>query len=372
MSDIFLTIISTLGFMTVYNQIDAGTRKNMAEKKSLSAVRRNTPQIIYICLILLLLRVLHSNAPVDTFWVFINLQVIIMVYSTILVPTLAGFIVVQLFGTLMFISDGAMTWITTPIYLLTMIIVYNIRWYQSYLKKHPFFYLGLPIIVGTLFWTVAYHMAGQHALSVSGTCVNLFAFIWSYLALLDYDQYQQKDQRILAKLNHEVQYDGLTQARNWPMFQYDFNEHYARLAKSPNLVLITLDIDHFKSINDQYGHLAGNQVLITISTKVQHYLQSKNLNYQFYRTGGEEFAIILPDTKRIRAEEILFGCQKVIRDTQVQQDDTVIRITASFGMAVARSKDGSSTAVFKRADHYLYQSKHHGRDCVTIEGQSIK
>lgn len=371
LSNVFLTVISTLGFIAVYTQIDTGTRKSAAEQRSLSLTRRTMPQIIYICLVLIALRVLYSSAPAATFWVFINLQSIIMIYSIFLVPTLPGFVIVQAVGVALYVTDGAMTLLTTPFYLLACLIIYSERWYGPFLKQHPVLYHLPPIAVSAIFWVLAPSVSHHYSLSVVGALVNFVAFVWSYLALLDYDHYQQRDQQVLAKLSREVQYDGLTRARNWTMFQRDFTAQYAQLTKQPHLALITFDIDRFKNINDQYGHLAGNQTLIAVSNKLQRYLHDENPRYQFYRTGGEEFSIILPTTEQPRAEEILLHCQQIIRDAKVYQDQSVIQISASFGLAMAKRSDGNSTAVFKRADHYLYQSKHHGRDCVTIEGRSV-
>ncbi|WP_235802966.1 hypothetical protein, partial [Lacticaseibacillus manihotivorans] len=79
------------------------------------------------------------------------------------------------------------------------------------------------ILVGALFW-VAMYFGAPRPLPLGLAIANFIASVWAYLALWDFDQYLQHDQRILAKLTHEVQYDALTHARNWATFRSDLND----------------------------------------------------------------------------------------------------------------------------------------------------
>nr|WP_054733092.1 diguanylate cyclase [Secundilactobacillus similis] len=81
--------------------------------------------------------------------------------------------------------------------------------------------------------------------------------------------------------------------------------------------------------------------------------------------------MILPGADLARAKVITLICHQLLSDMDVRFNGGEFNITASFGLAMATTKDGNSTAVFKRADHYLYQSKHAGRDCITVEGETL-
>ncbi|WP_125711091.1 sensor domain-containing diguanylate cyclase [Lacticaseibacillus porcinae] len=366
---LFLVVVATLGFISVYAQIETGTKLRLAKNRSLSAFEQRLPQVIYICSMLVLLRIVNSATTDWLFWVMVNLQLIIMMYSNLLVTNLADFVVIQAVGVTMFATDGGMNWLTTPAYLLGCLAVYGERWYGKRLKQHEFLYLLPPIIIGGFFWGVV--LLSRKALTPSLAIVNFIGFAWAYFALWDFDHYQRRDQQVIAKLTREVQYDGLTRARNWTMFQRDFNHAYLQSQDGP-MALIALDLDHFKHINDHYGHLIGNQALMAVSQTVQAYLQAENAGYQFYRTGGEEFAIILPGATEQESTAIVKACQQRIRKASVHGSFGEFHLSASFGLALAKPSDGNATAMFKRADHYLYQAKRAGRDCITIEGEALE
>lgn len=363
---LFLVVTSALGFAGVYNQIDAGTKQRVAKKKSLSVFAVSYPLIIYICAVMVLLRWLSADVA-NGRWIFLNLMTVIMVYSNLLVQTFAGFATVQLVGTLVIFGTGTVNLTAWPLYALACLTVFAERWYGPKLARNRFAYIVPSLIVGAIFW---FYMGVTYAaqLSLITAFVNYLAFTWAYLALWDYDQYQRRDQQVVARLTREVEYDGLTQARNWITFQRDFTSQYGRLQAAGPLALVVLDIDHFKDVNDNYGHLVGNRTLMAVAATLMQCLKEQNPDYELYRTGGEEFAIILPGADSATAETVVRECQKQLRTLPIRFTSGTLNVTASFGVAIADARDGNSTAVFKRADHYLYQSKRSGRDRITVEG----
>ncbi|GAA3602529.1 GGDEF domain-containing protein [Secundilactobacillus similis DSM 23365 = JCM 2765] len=367
---VFLVVACTLGIMSAYFQVDAVTRQRVAKQRDLGRLKADYPLVVFVCLVLLLLGFLSTTASHQLFWVLINLQAILMLYSNLLLPTLSEFLIIQGMGALMFFLAGdALNWVTWLIFLVSCLVVYSEHWYSKYLVHRPYFFLMPPLIIGVVFWARVYVISPS--LTLTDTIVNYIGFAWAYYALWVYDQSLQRDQQVVAKLTHEVQYDGLTRVRNWAMFRQDFTHNYGQLSETPQLALVVMDIDHFKHINDTYGHLVGNQVLMMVATQIQSYLKRQDPNYKFYRTGGEEFAMILPGADLARAKVITLICHQLLSDMDVRFNGGEFNITASFGLAMATTKDGNSTAVFKRADHYLYQSKHAGRDCITVEGETL-
>lgn len=364
--EMFFVVIGTLGFATVNTQIALGTQRQVRVRRDLNLTRQVIPQIVYVCIVLVLLRVLEINASMSQSWILLNLQLVVLLSASMIVETFGSFLLIQVVGALLFATTNALTLKIVPFYFLSFLLIYSMHWYGEVLNRHPSLLIVPPMIVGAIYWTVI-GMYYQPRATVMQIVVNYVGFVWAYLAFVDYDQYQQKDQRIVAKLTREVQYDALTQARNWGTFQSDLNDNFARQTERP--ALIVFDIDYFKSINDTYGHLTGNQVLITLSGQMMQFLQSKNTDYQFYRTGGEEFAIVMPDTTIEQATEVVKACQQLIRQMVIlTSKGDAVHITCSFGVTLAQATDPNPTAQFKRADHYLYQAKREGRDCTSVEG----
>ncbi len=309
LATIFIVVIATLGFITTYSQIDAGTKKSVVVRKTLSHAQLHAPLLIYICAILILVNILNTAMSGWLYWALLNLQVVILIYSNLLIPTLIDFILIQAVGLSTFTLSGTLSLATLPVYLGACLIVYAERWYGPMLQRHQGLYVLPSLGVGALFWLVAFTM-GPRTLTPQLAFVNFIAFCWANFALWDFDRYQQKDQQVIATLTHKVQYDALTRVRNWAMFQEDFTEAYT---SGQPLALIALDLDHFKHINDTYGHLVGNQALMRAASELEGYLQSVDARYQLYRTGGEEFAIVLPQATAPQATAIVHHCHQRLR-----------------------------------------------------------
>ncbi len=127
--------------------------------------------------------------------------------------------------------------------------------------------------------------------------------------------------------------------------------------------VITFDFDNFKQVNDQYGHAAGDHLLRATSALItESFVRSADL---FARMGGEEFAIVLPDTRVEVAAEIAEHLRRTLEETSFEYDDLTIRLTASFGVSTATSPIEHAEFLLARADELLYQSKREGRNRVS-------
>lgn len=124
--------------------------------------------------------------------------------------------------------------------------------------------------------------------------------------------------------------------------------------------LIMLDIDHFKDINDQYGHFGGDLILKKISNLLRNNLRKTDT---IARWGGEEFLILLQSTNLMNAYQITNKLLKRIREKVYTYDDNKISITISFGIATYKS-DHSVDEIIKAADNKLYQAKNNGRNQI--------
>lgn len=129
------------------------------------------------------------------------------------------------------------------------------------------------------------------------------------------------------------------------------------------LAVITFDIDHFKKINDTYGHPGGDYVLKELGNLMQSKLVRAN-DY-FARYGGEEFVVILQATSLKTAQEVAERIRQTIESHPFKFDDKAIKVTVSVGVSYRENGDNWEK-IYNRADQALYRSKQEGRNKVTI------
>lgn len=156
--------------------------------------------------------------------------------------------------------------------------------------------------------------------------------------------------------------DGLTQVYNRRYFNDALEREFNRSNRYQRaLSLIVFDIDFFKSVNDTHGHLAGDALLRQIAAAVKNRLRREDI---FARTGGEEFAILLPeialDGARVTAEKV----RRIVETARFKHEQHLIQCTISLGVAALRGEEDDANALYKAADDYLYQAKQSGRNRV--------
>ncbi|MBZ4688662.1 MAG: hypothetical protein PWQ96_2098, partial [Clostridia bacterium] len=152
--------------------------------------------------------------------------------------------------------------------------------------------------------------------------------------------------------------DPLTNAYNRRFFRQKLEEEIERAKRNGSkFSLIMLDIDHFKSINDRFGHNAGDLVLKSVTEMIKNRIRKIDT---LARWGGEEFVILLPDTTVNNAARLA----EELREKLSQMDiPGVGRVTASFGVAEYCPGENVDSLVNK-ADNMMYEAKAAGRNCV--------
>ncbi|MBE0577630.1 MAG: diguanylate cyclase [Desulfuromonadales bacterium] len=126
-----------------------------------------------------------------------------------------------------------------------------------------------------------------------------------------------------------------------------------------SLSFIMLDIDHFKKVNDTYGHLAGDQVLRDMALRIQETVRDYD---QLGRYGGEEFLLVLPDESFESAVVAAERVRQAVRTRPFMYNDTPLPVTVSLGIATSLSGEENLDIVLQRADEGLYKAKAEGRD----------
>jgi diguanylate cyclase len=129
-----------------------------------------------------------------------------------------------------------------------------------------------------------------------------------------------------------------------------------------SLGMIVFDIDHFKKINDTYGHATGDCLLKTITRAAEDTIR---LSDQVFRYGGEEFIVLLPETGIKGVKRLAERIRRNVEAMECVCEGHHIKMTASFGVATL-AEDENEDAFFIRADKALYQAKHEGRNCTRV------
>jgi len=122
-----------------------------------------------------------------------------------------------------------------------------------------------------------------------------------------------------------------------------------------------MDIDHFKKINDTYGHLAGDYVLKQLASVIKARIRREDT---MSRYGGEEFALVLPEVDQINAGQTAEKIRKLVEKTVFKFEDTKIPVTVSMGVSALDPETKDPNDFIKRADEKLYQAKNQGRNQV--------
>ncbi|MEM7613103.1 MAG: diguanylate cyclase, partial [Pseudomonadota bacterium] len=154
--------------------------------------------------------------------------------------------------------------------------------------------------------------------------------------------------------------DSLTQVHSRFAYERRMREEFASFERTSHPVSYTIwDIDHFKQINDSFGHQAGDNVLRSVAGYLSRYTRADDF---VARIGGEEFVILLPGTDQKNALVIAEKLRALIAAAEFPMDGEVHSITISCGVAQLRAGD-TLESVYDRADQALYAAKHAGRNC---------
>ncbi|GEM45806.1 GGDEF domain-containing protein [Deinococcus cellulosilyticus] len=234
-------------------------------------------------------------------------------------------------------------------------------------EHHVFLALGFLIYTGVL---IKYH---QQAHAISRKAIELYLQQGILLEELHrFKEQLQVSNEQLTVVNGHLQSalgrshrlafnDALTGCFN----RRAFVEHlraYASPYAQAELCVIMMDLDHFKRINDQKGHLFGDHVLKVLAARIQMQLRPDDI---LARYGGEEFVCLLPGTSLAEARDFAETIRKAVAGTPIRDDQHVQHITISMGVAKYLPPEDPQETV-NRADQALYRAKREGRDRVVV------
>lgn len=207
-----------------------------------------------------------------------------------------------------------------------------------------------------------------NGLTATGVALALLLIQWRNTTVqLNQESRIQEQQALLEDSNRRLQRlateDELTGLANRRLFNLLVKEELVlqqRHGRPPSLIL--LDIDHFKKVNDEYGHLTGDEVLKSLAAILRNSVRSSDL---VCRWGGEEFAILLRHSSAQKAAEVAENLRRKVEEATFQVNGKPIRITISLGISeFDHSREEALDEAYQRADHALYSAKNNGRNQV--------
>ncbi|MFH1541951.1 MAG: GGDEF domain-containing protein [bacterium] len=170
------------------------------------------------------------------------------------------------------------------------------------------------------------------------------------------------------KLRALAERDGLTGLYSRKIFSDRLNEELRRARRyGGDCGLIMFDLDHFKNINDSYGHPAGDKILRAVADILAQQIRSSDIAA---RIGGEEFAVILPQTDKAGSLAEAERLRGLIAGIAREYGNVTLRVTASFGVAAFAENAKTIEELMSCADQALYDAKNSGRNRVVASNQT--
>jgi len=249
--------------------------------------------------------------------------------------------------------------------LMTFFVVLNVirvKFHNHRLAPVMYLLVGIPF--GGLLWLWMKLKFNFTWMTLGQEWIYLIIFevlLYVYVSMLTHDV------ELKSRLAKFASHDALTKVENFAAYtdamEYLFEEHES--SRRP-LAMMMFDIDHFKQINDTYGHSAGDAVLKEVADTVQTVLAANDATVKLYRTGGEEFNILFPGYDLTETNQIVNQIFVAVNHLAVHSAKTVINVTISVGISGATGDDQSPIDFYNRVDHNLYHSKRNGRMQVTV------
>jgi diguanylate cyclase (GGDEF)-like protein len=213
-------------------------------------------------------------------------------------------------------------------------------------------------------WAIVQHLIGE---TDARTAIYVYLTVGTVGAFATFGALVGRLADQLAAANRDLErlaaFDALTSLRNARTFHVELERACAESRRSGDpLSLIMIDLDHFKRVNDTFGHSAGDVVLASTGSILMEQGRSSDAAF---RVGGEEFAVLCPKTSAEEAAQVAERFRKALETRVLQFSGNPLRVTASFGIASEDSLAGADT-LFRKADAALYLAKDRGRNCVHL------
>jgi diguanylate cyclase (GGDEF)-like protein/PAS domain S-box-containing protein len=182
-----------------------------------------------------------------------------------------------------------------------------------------------------------------------------------------YSSFEDITQRVMLgrELQRQARTDELTGVANRRSLLQRLGQEFDRVQRHPDVrcCVLELDLDHFKAVNDRWGHAAGDAVLVHVAALMQRAVRGLDL---VGRIGGEEFVVLLPDTRLDEAQHLGERLRLQVAQSPLVHNGHSIAVTVTLGLSDIGPQDVSAEAALHRADQALYEAKAAGRDRLHV------
>lgn len=225
--------------------------------------------------------------------------------------------------------------------------------------------MALRMVATMSFTTIGQIYAPVWIQSVSFMMFLIFATVWTLnYVVLNSERLNEELRAKEAELLEKATTDFLTGLSNKRAFDEFASSEIKRSRRySLPACLVLLDLDHFKKVNDTFGHAGGDKVLAEIGALLKRMTRQHDL---VARVGGEEFGLLLTHTDIESGHAVAEAFRREIQQLDIKHAAIKLNVTSSFGVAELRESDTLETLI-ERADQYLYQAKDEGRNRVISE-----
>jgi len=367
-SPVVTSIFFILGVFTLY-QVAFDWLKTVVHEKKLSisdTTLRSAFGVIYMLVFIFSMQSTIVGKSIS--WEFMNFIIIGLIFCAyflnIRVP-LYYFIPIIL---VYMVFNNSIGYWESWMHALSVMITY---WSFNYIRrmpvrKHPFVgYITVGVFWGAVMWffvAVKFHLTTRVFLQEWSYLIIFEVLLYSYVRML----LRESDVRgrLVAFANH----DALTKTENYAAYVAEMKVLFPEsLRNKLSLSMMMFDIDHFKHVNDTYGHLAGDLVLQKAVTETQKVIDNNDPKVKLYRTGGEEFNIVFPGYDLPSTEPIVRQIFTALNNLDIQDGKNQIKITISVGVSSLVATDKSPDDLYSRVDDNLYHSKKNGRMQITAQ-----
>ncbi len=257
--------------------------------------------------------------------------------------------------------------VANSILLMTTFYLIYVTQKNSTNKSGFYYYTSIGfafIFFGLLILTLNYvYIYSQSAVEISVKLLFVFGYTLLAIGVTKWIKYNESRQDELALQANTDELTGILNRRSFTGF---VNHEFQKARKhSMPFSLVIIDIDFFKLVNDEYGHLVGDEILKNLAHLMSSSFRSAD---KVCRWGGEEFAILLPNTSLNNAMNVADKFRKKIQKQNFYHEQHTIKYTISSGVSEFLSSDKNVDNLIKRADEALYKAKNNNRNCV----QSIR
>lgn len=223
--------------------------------------------------------------------------------------------------------------------------------------------LAPPLLDGTLFSLGLMALGGFYLALMLMVGMKIHASTTETLVL------RERNRELIHELEQQLETDSLTGLKNRDYFIKTARTELERVARYRQpLALLMVDIDHFKQINDTHGHLAGDEVLKSVTLVLSDMVRANDC---LARLGGEEFAVLMPQTGLEQAYTAAERLRAAIAQVRCHLQDAEVRPTVSVGIAVAAEGGETLSSLMRRSDLAMYEAKAQGRNCVVAASTPV-